>query len=605
MRPRESPPVRSARASTTTTGLVRAYSAPPSRAWRSSARSSWPQSWLRRSASLLPRRTPPTAPWPSSSCRRSRRPRTPTAVRSACSCPAQARPSPASGRSPRSCAAASSRRSSTSTARRRSSSRTARPRRRSTSRCRPQGSHHNVMRYPVAIVGPGYRGLLTSGSTRIDGLVSLADIAPTAKAIAAGKKPPIRSRADGDAAATLARLDMRLARAHDARTGATLVLVGWLVAFAALGILARRRSRAVPPCSSPPSRSARRSFSARSASTSPSTVVAIARGRHGRRLVAARPPAWRCSCPRSSCFLWRSSSCSPPGRRSTRWRRSARIPTAADGSTASRTRSRRSCSRRHSPPRRRPASPAPWRSGSCSSFSSAGAAPGRTGEGFSSSPRRSPCCSPGSRGSGYAGAGRRSASRRRSRSALAIVGVDALLGGSSHVTDAVGGGPGTLFDDLDRRLRISWAGATSARRTRRSSASSRSAASRGSASAAATQPAIVAMLVAIGVSLLVNDTPVDVLGYGALGCLALTAWAETRSRERRSASALRLRAAFQSRKSTPRIDATGRAARRRRASVVRRTVPSLATREAARARRPVRRPVRRDRGSGRGARRRA
>ncbi len=37
------------------------------------------------------------------------------------------------------------------------------------------------------------------------------------------------------------------------------------------------------------------------------------------------------------------------------------------------------------------------------------------------------------------------------------------------------------------------------------------------------------MLVAIGVSLLVNDTPVDVLGYGALGCLALTAWAETRS----------------------------------------------------------------------------
>ena len=44
------------------------------------------------------------------------------------------------------------------------------------------------------------------------------------------------------------------------------------------------------------------------------------------------------------------------------------------------------------------------------------------------------------------------------------------------------------------------------------------------------QPAIVAMLVAIGVSLLVNDTPVDVLGYGALGCLALTAWAETRSR---------------------------------------------------------------------------
>ena len=62
------------------------------------------------------------------------------------------------------------------------------------------------------------------------------------------------------------------------------------------------------------------------------------------------------------------------------------------------------------------------------------------------------------------------------------------------------------------------------------------------------------MLVAIGVSLLVNDTPVDVLGYGALGCLALTAWAETRVALSRSASALRLRAAFQSHKSTPRVD---------------------------------------------------
>ena len=73
----------------------------------------------------------------------------------------------------------------------------------------PPGSSHNVVRYPVAIVGPGYDGLLTSESTRIDGLVSLADIAPTAAAIAAGTTPKIRSRADPQAAATLARLDTR------------------------------------------------------------------------------------------------------------------------------------------------------------------------------------------------------------------------------------------------------------------------------------------------------------------------------------------------------------------------------------------------------------
>ena len=101
----------------------------------------------------------------------------------------------------------------------------------------PPGSSHNVVRYPVAIVGPGYDGLLTSESTRIDGLVSLADIAPTAAAIAAGTTPKIRSRPDPQAVATLARLDIDLSRAHDARTGATIVLVAWLVVFSSLGIL--------------------------------------------------------------------------------------------------------------------------------------------------------------------------------------------------------------------------------------------------------------------------------------------------------------------------------------------------------------------------------
>ena len=113
---------------------------------------------------------------------------------------------------------------------------------------------------------------------------------------------------------------------------------------------------------------------------------------------------------------------------------------------------------------------------------------------------------------------------------LVVVGFDALLGGSSHVTDAVGSGPGGLFDDLDRRLRISWAGATSALHT-----SALCLLSLGGLAwlgvRGRNRPVIVSMLVAIGVSLLVNDTPVDVLGYGALGCLALTAWDETRGAE--------------------------------------------------------------------------
>ncbi len=110
---------------------------------------------------------------------------------------------------------------------------------------------------------------------------------------------------------------------------------------------------------------------------------------------------------------------------------------------------------------------------------------------------------------------------------LAAVGIDALVGGSSHVTDAVGGGPATLFDDVTRRVEISWAGATSAAHVALLCVLSLGGlvwlGVRGWG-----RPVIMSMLVAIGVSLAVNDTPVDVLGYGALGCLALTVWDESR-----------------------------------------------------------------------------
>ena len=45
----------------------------------------------------------------------------------------------------------------------------------------PRGSPHaNNRRYPIAVVGHGFHGLLKSQTTRIDGLVSIVDIAPTA-----------------------------------------------------------------------------------------------------------------------------------------------------------------------------------------------------------------------------------------------------------------------------------------------------------------------------------------------------------------------------------------------------------------------------------------
>ena len=98
----------------------------------------------------------------------------------------------------------------------------------------PPGKHANTNRYPIAIVGGGYHGILTSDSTRIRGLVSIADVAPTARSIARGDRPVIRSHADDRAASHLERLDRRLTRTHDARLWATLILVGSVLGGALL-----------------------------------------------------------------------------------------------------------------------------------------------------------------------------------------------------------------------------------------------------------------------------------------------------------------------------------------------------------------------------------
>ena len=104
--------------------------------------------------------------------------------------------------------------------------------------------------------------------------------------------------------------------------------------------------------------------------------------------------------------------------------------------------------------------------------------------------------------------------------ALALLGLDAATGGSSHVTDAVGDGPAALAGDIADRIELS------VRRT---------AASAGAIAVVLGSLAILvavafrsprnavldAFLVAIAVSLVVNDTPGDVLGAGAAIAIAL------------------------------------------------------------------------------------
>ncbi len=105
--------------------------------------------------------------------------------------------------------------------------------------------------------------------------------------------------------------------------------------------------------------------------------------------------------------------------------------------------------------------------------------------------------------------------------ALALVALDALTGGESHVTAALSGGPGELVGDLADRVELS---------VRRTLASPGAlvvvlgglAVLVGVALRGERTPVLDAFLVALAVSLVVNDTPSDVIGIGAVLAFALS-----------------------------------------------------------------------------------
>ena len=108
---------------------------------------------------------------------------------------------------------------------------------------------------------------------------------------------------------------------------------------------------------------------------------------------------------------------------------------------------------------------------------------------------------------------------------VALVGLDAALGGSSHVTEAVGDGPGAVVGNVADRLELS---------------ARRAFAGIGPAFAVLASlvvlvvvalrrprlPLTDALLVALLVSLVVNDTPGDVLGMGAAAAFAIRRFEE-------------------------------------------------------------------------------
>lgn len=395
----------------------------------------------------------------------------------------------------------------------------------------PPGRSHNTRRYPIAIVGGGYRGLLVSHTTRIDGLLSIADIAPTVVALERGAKPRIRSRAERNAPGTLARLDERLLRSHDTRTAATIILVASTLVLAGLGLILHSPSLArAGLLAIPAALLVALLLSAADVShvASATTVLAV-----GTSLLAIAAGIRRAVLlPALVAFLlvflvvlavWPEVNAlsvigphpdgggryygvtnqvetlllAPILAASAMVSRAWFLPLAALAVTLV-------------------------------GWSRAGADGGGIVVVLVSL--------------GVLWVLRERIHVTRARLALAAVGVvavalalvglDALTGGSSHVTDAVGGGPGPLLRDLRHRLRISWEGVTATTQSVIATGATLCALVGVGLSRSRTD-VVDALLLGLVVSLLVNDTPTDVLAYGALAVAALGAWAIVEEETRR------------------------------------------------------------------------
>lgn len=396
----------------------------------------------------------------------------------------------------------------------------------------PPGRSHNTRRYPIAIVGGGYRGLLASRTTRIPGLVSIADVAPTAVALAQGTKPRIRTRTDKNAPRTLARLDERLRRSHDTRTAATIILVAVTLVLAGVGLILRSTLLARAGLLAIPSAlfvalalsaaDVSRVGPATAVLATGTVVLAIAAGVRRAFLLPALIgflvaflvvlAVW----PDVNVLSVIGPHPDGGGRYFGVTNQVETLLLAPILAAAALV-------------------PRAW-------FLPLGAlALALVGWSRAGADGGGIVVVLVSLGVLWVVRERRRVTAARVALAavtvvavaLALVGLDALTGGSSHVTDAVGGGPGSLLRDLGHRLRISWEGVT--------------ATTQATVAAAATFCALLgvglsrpriavvdALLAGLIASLLVNDTPTDVLAYGALAVAALGAWAivdvETRPR---------------------------------------------------------------------------
>jgi hypothetical protein len=383
----------------------------------------------------------------------------------------------------------------------------------------PPGTTHNVHRYPIAIVGGGYHGLLESSATRIPGLVSIADVAPTAVALAAGRPARIRSRPAADAPAELRALDGRLAEVHDARAPARVTVVGLLLAalFGAALFRSRTIARAgvlVGPAALTAVLLLSAAHQARIAVVVGALIAAGAAGllvaRLGDRAAALAAVAVVVA---AIVVLAHDPALNAL----------AAIGPHPDGGGRYYGVTNEVETLLLAPTLLAAAVLGLW-AGIPALLLVGWSRAGADGGGllvfaaalgmlwFRRSGRR------------VTGRGLALGAAAVVAAALVLVGLDAVTGGSSHVTHAIASGPSGWWDEAAHRWEVSWAGATSSWPIWVQTFGSllallvfalvwpRSA-------------TVDALLVGLAVSLVVNDTPQDVLAFGALTCAPLVLWA--------------------------------------------------------------------------------
>ena len=376
-------------------------------------------------------------------------------------------------------------------------------------------------------MGGGFHGILDSPSTRLPGLVSIADVAPTAVDLEQGRKPVLGFRRGN--AASLRELDVKLTRAHDSRGAATAGLAALLVCLTAAALATRsRRVGRTALLAAPGAISIALLLSAAGVRSPLAVGLAVAVGGAAAAFAAGRREAL--FAPAVALFLTgflvvlavfpETNALAAIGPHPDGGVRFFGVTNQVETLLLAPVLAAAATSRR-------------WLAIAgllalvTLGWSRAGADGGgvvvllaglaalSVQEGL----RRLSVARVALAGAAVAGL------------ALLLVAVDAVLGGSSHVTTAVGDGPSGLADDLGRRLDVTWAGATASWHAALlcvlGLAALAAIAVRGARHRATT-----AFLVALAVSLVVNDSPVDELAWGALGGAALLAWERAASARR-------------------------------------------------------------------------